>query len=144
VAIFIIILCIVILALFVLAVKSYWLWKNQKRSYINIQSRRPPLTDEAFCEKLGVDVSHTKVVSTLRAKISELGGYDPLRIYPDDEFFKRFGLDYDDDAAMFIQETKIINGYRDYSFPLEEIKTVGDFVNTVLRLKKEFEETKAL
>ncbi len=49
--------------------------------------------------------------------------YDPLRIYPEDKFSPHFGLDYDDDVAMVIQDMKIIKGYRDYSFPLEEIET---------------------
>jgi hypothetical protein len=141
---FITILSIVILALFVLAIKSYWIWKRQKQNYANIQSNRSPITDEVFCEKLGLDTSCSNIVSILRSKISNLGDYDPLRIYPDDEFYSHFGLDYDDDVAMFLQETKVIEGYREYSFPLEEVKTVGDFVKAVFRLKKEFEAAKAL
>jgi len=140
---FITILAIVILALFVLAIKSYWIWKRQKRNYATIQSNRSPITDEVFCEELGLDASCAKIVSILRSKISKLGDYDPLRIYPNDEFYSQFGLDYDDDVAMFLEETKVIEGCREYSFPLEEVKSVGDFIKVVLRLKKEFEEEKA-
>jgi hypothetical protein len=138
---FLTILAIVIFAFFIFAFKGHWARKRQKRFYANIQSGRTPLTNEAFCEKLGIDLSFAEAVSILRTKIAGLGCYDPLRIYPDDEFYSHFGLNYDDDAAMFLQETKIIKAYRGYSFPLEEVKTIGDFVKVVLRLKKESEET---
>lgn len=137
--VFLITLIIVILALCVIALKCHWIWKKRKRQYALLQSSHTPISDEVFCEKLGLDISAVRVISIIRSEIAELGCYDPLRIYPDDTFHPHFGLDYDDDVAILIQKMKIIEGYREYSFPLEEVDTIGDFVKIVLRLKKEFE-----
>lgn len=109
------------------------------RKYLKIQENHLPLSDEAFCNNLELDASHVQIISIIRSKLAEQGHFDALRIYPDDKFYPHFGLTYDDDVAGFVQDMKIIEGYRENSFPLEEVKTVGDFVKIILRLKKEFE-----
>jgi hypothetical protein len=126
----------VILALAVIGLKGYCDWRHTRRRYLRIQANRPPLSDVDFCRKANLELSVVGLVSLVRSKLASLGRYQAARIYPDDDFFS-FGLDYDDDVAMFVQNLKIIEGYKDYSFPLEEVRTVADFVKTVLKLKNE-------
>ena len=114
------------------------------KKYFKIQSNHLPISHEIFCKNLGLDSSFLGIVSIIRSKLAEQGHFDVLRVYPEDKFYPNFGLAYDDDVAMFVQEMKVIKGYKNYYFPLEEVQTVGDFVKVVLRLKKEFEEPKNL
>jgi len=139
---FLTIVIIVILAFVVLALKYRWIWRQQKKKYAKIQSGRTSLSDETFCTKLQLDASTIRIVSIVRSKLAEQGHYDPLRIYTDDKFYPHFGLTYDDEVGSFVYNMKIIEGYEVDYFPLGEVETVGDFVKTLLRLKKEFEETK--
>jgi hypothetical protein len=132
---------VVFVAFLVLGFKGAWKWRRYRKRYQTIQEHRAALPNEAFCHQMGLDSSNLGIVSTVRAKLAEPGRYDPLRIYPEDDFYPHFGLNYDDDIAMTVHAMKIIDGYRDYSFPLEEVKTVADFVGVLLRIKQETERT---
>ena len=136
------ILTIVILAIFICAWSDRLKRRGQMKKYLKIQSEHLPLSDEVFCKNLQLDSSLVRIISIIRNKLAEQGRFDALRVYPQDTFYPNFGLAYDDDVAMFVQDMKIIESYRKYYFPLEEVQTVGDFVKVVLRLKKEFEEPK--
>ena len=130
---------IVILAIFafvVLGLKYHLIWKGHKRCYTRIQAGRASLSDEAFCNRVGLAPSVIGVVAVIRSKLAEQGRYGPLRIYPEDAFSLHFGLHYDDDVAMLVQEMKLINGYKGYSFPLEEVSSVADFIRVVLKLRE--------
>ena len=87
---------VIVLALLVLGLKYGWIWRRHKRHYQRIQADRAVLPDADFCREAGLDVSAIDAVSLMRDKLAERGGYDPLRIYPEDAFHGYFGLDYDD------------------------------------------------
>jgi hypothetical protein len=134
---------LVLLALVVLGFKGHRIWRRQKRVYLEVQADRAVLSDEDFCRLASLDASLVSLVSIIRSKLASFGRYDPLRIYPEDSFSPHFGLEYDDDVAIVVQRMKIIEGYREYSFPLEQVKTVADFIKVVCRLKKEAEQDRA-
>jgi len=108
-----------------------------------VQSDRASLSDEAFCQQTGLEPLLVPIVSLIRSRLASLGAYDPFRVYPEDDFWPHFRLEYDDDVACFVQGIKVIRGYKDYSFPLQEVDTVADFVRVVWRLKNEAESGKA-
>jgi hypothetical protein len=138
-AVIVIVAACVALPLISLVLKYHWNWRLRRRRYVSMQATRASLSDEVFCRQAGFDAPLVSVVQPIRPTLASFGGYDPLRIYPEDSFGAQFRLGYDDDVAFVVQNMKIIKGYNDYSFPLEEVDTVADFVRAVWRLKKDAE-----
>jgi hypothetical protein len=135
----VLILVLTVLAFAVLGSKYHWVWRGQRRRYLRIQTDRAALSDDEFCRQAGLDPSVVGIVAVVRSKLGECGKCDPLRIYPDDSFYPHFGLAYDDDVAFVVADMGVIPGFHEYSFPLEEVDSVTDFVRVILRLKKEAE-----
>jgi hypothetical protein len=128
-----ILITVVCLAILVLALKSEWAWRRDKRRYRRMQASRISLADTDFCQRAGLNPSAVNIVSRVRSELASLGGFEPLKIYPEDAFYTHFGLRYDDEVAGFVQGLKIIEGCADCSFPVEEVVTVADFMRVVLR-----------
>jgi hypothetical protein len=135
----VLILVLTVLAFAVLGLKYQLVWKRHRRHYLRIQAPRTTLSNYEFCRHTGLDPSVAGIVAAVRSKLGEHGKCDALRIYPDDEFYPHFGLAYDDDVAFVVKDMGVIPGFHEYSFPLEEVDSVTDFVRVILRLKKEAE-----
>jgi hypothetical protein len=133
------VISIVIVALLVIALKGYWIARRTRKRYLRIQSTRSVLTDQEFCNRINLDLSAIEVVSVVRSRLGNFRSFDPLKIYPEDDFYEHFELSYDDDITAFVQEMKIIKGFKGEAFPFEEIHTVADFAKATFELKKNSE-----
>ncbi len=114
-------------------VASYVANKRRRRNYLHKQSNRTPLSDEEFCQRVGLDPSIADFVHIIRHNLAEDSWCDPLRIYPDDHFEDDFGwyghenwerLEYDMDFYNLC-------GARSH---------IGEFILEVVKRKKESEQ----
>jgi len=126
---------IIVTALLLLAAKEAVRWQFMRRRYRKLQATRLPLEHLDFCVKAGWDSHACNLVSSVRHALAENCGYDPLRIYPDDDFCPTFGLRYDDSVGFFVEDQKWVADLKDHSFPLEEVQSVGDFISVTLKLR---------
>jgi hypothetical protein len=133
------VVAMLVIAVVICGLKDRHVSRGHRKRYLSMQSGRPALSDDEFCRRAGLDPSVAGIVATVRSKLGECGKCDPVRIYPDDGFYPHFGLAYDDDVAFVVGDMGIIPGFHEYSFPLEEVDSVADFVRVILRLKKEAE-----
>lgn len=133
---------LIVIAVGVVGFKDWCLWKRKHSRYLVKQSDRITLPDEEFCARSGLDESLCGNVAAIRCNLAEYGKCDPTRINPEDSL-SDFALNYDDDVAMLVQKTGIVPGLTDYSFPLEEVDSVADFVKVVVRMKTEAEHAAA-
>lgn len=104
-----------------------------------MRASRASLSDEAFCRRSGLDASLASLVFSIRSKLVSFGGYDPLRVYPEDRLSHHLHLHHEHHVAMVVEDMNIRRGYDNESFSYKEVDTVADFVRVVWRLKKEAE-----
>ncbi len=136
------IVLLIAIAVAVVGFKDWCLLKRNHNRYLAKRSDRIALPDEQFCARGGLDESICGIVATIRCNLAEYGKCDPTRINPEDSL-SDFALNYDDDVAMLVQKIGIVPGFKDYSFPLEEVDSVADFVKVVVRMKTEAEHAAA-
>jgi hypothetical protein len=126
---------VIALALMTLGVKGIWQCRRIQSTYKKVQQTRSPLSDQKFCELAGLDRNAVLLVEEIRKALAEQGDYDPVLIYPEDEFHPTFGLSYDDTVAAMVKREEWIEGFDGVSFPLEDVNSVRDFINMILKLK---------
>ena len=122
----ILVVCIILL----LFLKDHVNKKRRRRDYLQVQSKRTPLSDQEFCQKVGLDSSVADLIHTIRDRLAKDSGCDPLRIYPDDDFFNDFGWSYG--------EMEMLEGDMDVDLEIE-CSYVGTFILEIVRLRKERE-----
>jgi hypothetical protein len=135
------VVAILAVALLVLFIRAHFQAKERDQKYAVKQKDREPLADKDFCLRSGVDPSEEPSITIIRRDLAWFGQCDAPRIYPEDNLGE-LGLDYDDDVAMLVQKMGLIPGFKEFSFPTEDVNTIADFAKIVLRMKHEA-ETKA-
>ena len=121
----------VICIILILLLRDHFVRKRRRRDYLRIQASRIPLSDEEFCHKEGLDPSIADVVHTIRQRLAKESGCDPLRIYPDDDFYDDFGWNKGD-LEMLEDDMGI-------HFEIE-CSYVGTFILEMARMRKEREQ----
>jgi hypothetical protein len=134
-----VLIAVVALAIIILSIRDRLVWRKRIMEYLSTQAGRAVLKDHEFCHQAGIDSSNAATIEIILTKLAEFAHCDASRIRPDDKL-SDFALDYDDDVAMLVQKMGIIPGFRDYSFPLEEVDNVAEFASLVLKMIEDAKE----
>jgi hypothetical protein len=95
------------------------------------------MTTAEFCCRSALSTSLIPVIDRFRAAFASLATVTSDRIYPDD-LPNDFGIDYDDDLAMFLSsEGLLTNRDHRHNFPMEDVTGIADVFALTLRLNDE-------
>ena len=135
---------IVVLAILVCGMNDFTESKRIRRKYKEKQATRAPVSDEEFCVQANFSKTEVDYVSKFRTAFANFGGFDPLKMYPEDDF-SDYGITHDDDMAMFLSSQGLLKDHPDYrySFPFEEIQDFASLILLTQRINKKIEQDDA-
>jgi len=134
------IVVIVALAVLVCGMSDSAKARRIRQKYKEKQASRTPVSDEDFCIKANISKAEVDYVSKFRSAFATFGGFDSLKMYPEDDYGD-YGIAYDDDMAMFLSDKGLLKDHPNYrySFPLEEAQDFASLILLTQKINKEIE-----